>query len=254
MDAYPRPRCSSACWSRCSPTAGPPLPPRHLLPDPRRAARSTDEALRAAVAADDRTARDPRTSLPPDRVRHAAPDGAPRRRGAGHRSTTCARSTRRRGPARWREFFAAERADLFDPAVPPLLRGWPCIWRSPAVMAPGLHPAARADPGVEHSSRCSPSWWRCTGSYRAGEQPAAYEAPSVRFADFVAGELESLDPPRRTSGYWRGRCRAAHPGHGVPAGWGADGPGRPHVRGARSPLGDLEQSRCAPSRPARRCR
>ncbi|GAB3512320.1 hypothetical protein GCM10027575_27400 [Phytohabitans suffuscus] len=61
----------------------------------------------------------------------------------------------------------------------------------------------------------------------AGRRPAEVEAPPVRYADFVAGELASLASGEDRA-YWRsivdGRARLA-----LPAGWGEPGTGRVSV-------------------------
>ncbi|WP_441245336.1 amino acid adenylation domain-containing protein [Kitasatospora sp. McL0602] len=132
-------------------------------------------------------------------------------------------------------FFATERADVFDPAVPPLLRigvhlaepgGWRLAFTQPHALTQGWSQFALLTELVEVYQ-----------SYRAGLEPAGYEAPAVRFADFVAGELESLDS-EEDRGYWRGIVQR-HTPVTVPAGWGEDGEGRLHI--SQVVLGDLEQ-------------
>ncbi|MGF1426919.1 amino acid adenylation domain-containing protein [Kitasatospora sp. LaBMicrA B282] len=133
------------------------------------------------------------------------------------------------------DFFAAERAELFDPATPPLLRvavhlaepgGWRLAFTQPHALTQGWGQFALLTELVE-----------VYRSHRAGERPAEHQAPAVRFADFVAGELESLDS-EADRGYWRGIVEQ-HAAVTVPAGWGEAGPGRLHV--SQVPLGDLEQ-------------
>ncbi|WP_316522805.1 non-ribosomal peptide synthetase [Kitasatospora brasiliensis] len=132
-------------------------------------------------------------------------------------------------------FFATERADVFDPATPPLLRvavhldepdGWRLAFTQPHALTQGWSQFALLTELVE-----------VYRAYRDGGAAGPYEAPGVRFADFVAGELASL-ASAEDRGYWQGIV-GRHAPVTVPAGWGAEGEGRPHV--SQVPLGDLEQ-------------
>ncbi|MEW2380454.1 condensation domain-containing protein, partial [Micromonospora sp. NPDC047812] len=66
--------------------------------------------------------------------------------------------------------------------------------------------------------------------------PAAFEAPPVRYADFVAGEIEALASAEDRD-YWQGVV--ARPVFELPAGWGEDESVPEYECGTRVPLHDL---------------
>ncbi|MFJ5552101.1 amino acid adenylation domain-containing protein [Streptomyces sp. NPDC093225] len=133
-------------------------------------------------------------------------------------------------------FLAAERADRFDPARTPLLRvavhleddaAWRVTFSQPHAITQGWGQFALVTELVD--------------VYRevrdGGGDGAPYQAPPIRYADFVAGELESL--ASGTDGaYWKGVTGGYAPLR-LPAGWGEEGGRRTHV--VPVDLTDLEQ-------------
>ncbi|GLY18836.1 hypothetical protein Kisp01_58500 [Kineosporia sp. NBRC 101677] len=129
------------------------------------------------------------------------------------------------------EFTAAERGTLFDLQQAPLMRitahvesdeAW---WMSVSV----CHPITE---GWSHRALLV----ELVEGYlhaRAGELAPALELPQVRYADFVAAELESLDSPEERE-FWQDTI-TEHEQFELPQGWG-DVPGT-HV--VRVPLDDL---------------
>jgi amino acid adenylation domain-containing protein len=121
------------------------------------------------------------------------------------------------------EFLAAERAGVFDPGRAPLMRvsalvesdeeWWLALTQCHAIVD-GWSLRSLVIELVD-----------CYRRIREGSQPVPVEPPAVRYADFVAAELESLagesDPA-----YWRGIVDA-YPRFLPPAGWGDD-PGPPN--------------------------
>ncbi|HVQ95878.1 MAG TPA: amino acid adenylation domain-containing protein, partial [Mycobacteriales bacterium] len=134
-----------------------------------------------------------------------------------------------------RALIRAERAALFDLAAPPLLRigvhladgaWWLSITECHVILE-----------GWSYHSLLM-ELLDCYRRVRAGEQVTPAPAAGVRFADFIAGELESLGSAE-DRGYWRGVVD----GYGrfaLPAGWGGDRsePAQPYL--LRVPYGDLE--------------
>ncbi|GFJ94275.1 non-ribosomal peptide synthetase [Phytohabitans rumicis] len=134
-----------------------------------------------------------------------------------------------------RAFMAAERARLFDLARPPLVRF--------------------------HAHACDDGWWltltechavlegwshhsllmELVGAYRAyrdGREPDPAAPAAVRYADFVAAELSSLDDPADQE-HWRSTVER-YAKFTLPAGWGDD-PATPRgVHKAWVPYRDLE--------------
>ncbi|MFF4404870.1 amino acid adenylation domain-containing protein [Streptomyces sp. NPDC001404] len=115
-------------------------------------------------------------------------------------------------------FLAAERADRFDPAVAPLLRvaahlesdaSWRVTFSQPHAITQGWGQFALVTELVD-----------CYRRLRDGLEPELYRAPSVRYADFVAGELESLTAGE-DGAYWRSVTERYAP-LALPAGWGED--------------------------------
>ncbi len=139
--------------------------------------------------------------------------------------------------AELRAFQVRERARLFDFARPSLMRicahdvdgdAW---WLSVTECHPILE-------GWSHHSLVM----ELLDNYRrirAGEAPTADAppVPDVRFADFIAAELRSLDSAE-DRGYWQATV-ADYPRFSLPAGWGdADGPSQSYV--VTVPYLDLE--------------
>ncbi|MGK4582318.1 amino acid adenylation domain-containing protein [Kitasatospora sp. HPMI-4] len=136
-----------------------------------------------------------------------------------------------------RAFFAAERAAGFDPAATPLFRvtvhlesdrSWRLAFSQPHAITQGWGQFALLTELVE-----------CYRRLRDGLEPAPYDMPPVRFADFIAGELESLASAEERA-YWHDVV-GRHAPLSLPAGWGepGDGPGKTLV--FQVPLADLEQ-------------
>ncbi|MFI9239249.1 amino acid adenylation domain-containing protein [Streptomyces sp. NPDC053079] len=131
--------------------------------------------------------------------------------------------------------LAAERADRFDPAAAPLLRvsahlesdtAWRVTFSQPHAITQGWGQFALVTELVD-----------CYRRLREGLEPEPYQAPPVRYADFVAGELRSLEAGEDRA-YWRSVTQRYAP-LSLPAGWGEeDGPGA-HVVTVR--LTDLEE-------------
>ncbi|MEV4439749.1 amino acid adenylation domain-containing protein [Streptomyces sp. NPDC049577] len=141
----------------------------------------------------------------------------------------------RRQAAELEDFLAAERADRFDPAATPLLRvavhlesdaAWRVTFSQPHAITQGWAQFALLTELVEH--------------YRTvcdGLPAEPYQAPPVRYADFVAEELRSL-AGEEDRAYWRD-ITARYAPLTLPAHWGEEGERRTHVVPVR--LTDLEQ-------------
>ncbi|NGO07967.1 amino acid adenylation domain-containing protein [Streptomyces sp. HC44] len=121
-----------------------------------------------------------------------------------------------------RDFTVRERATLFDLGTPSLMRFFAhvtdgdCWWISVTECHPVLE-------GWSHHSLLMEilALYR---QLRDGLEPEPYDAPNVRFADFVAGELESLASAEDRA-YWQGIVDR-HAPFSLPTGWGEqqDGP------------------------------
>ncbi|MEU9482029.1 AMP-binding protein, partial [Streptomyces sp. NPDC048191] len=125
-----------------------------------------------------------------------------------------------------REFTAAERAKAFDFAEPPLMRyfahttennGW---W----ISVTECHPIME---GWSYHSLLM-ELLGCYMRLRDGLEPEPYDVPDVRYADFIAGELESLASDEDRA-YWAGIV-SDYTKFTLPAGWNdsADAPQRTH--------------------------
>ncbi|MEV7727359.1 amino acid adenylation domain-containing protein [Streptomyces sp. NPDC087917] len=133
-------------------------------------------------------------------------------------------------------FLAAERADAFDPSRAPLLRvaahpesdtAWRITFSQPHAITQGWGQFALVTELVERYREI-----------RDGHADAvSHQAPPTRYADFVAGELESL-AQGVDSAYWKGVTSGWAPLR-LPAGWGEEGARRTHV--VPVDLTDLEQ-------------
>ncbi|MEU1516068.1 amino acid adenylation domain-containing protein [Streptomyces sp. NPDC005811] len=136
-----------------------------------------------------------------------------------------------------KEFIAAERGALFDLGTAPLLRVSALV-ESDEVWWLGLTLSHIVLEGWSHASLVM-EILDVYRSLRDGDEPAPYQAPPVRFADFVAGELEALASDEDRA-YWNGLVedRAKF---SLPAGWG-EAPGRPAgPTGSRVSFEDLEE-------------
>ncbi|MEV8526624.1 amino acid adenylation domain-containing protein [Streptomyces sp. NPDC052000] len=133
-------------------------------------------------------------------------------------------------------FLAAERRDRFDVARAPLLRiaahlesdtAWRITFSQPHAMTQGWGQFALITELVD-----------CYREIRdAVREREPYRAPVVRYADFVAGELESLNSGE-DSAYWK-EVTGNYAPLRLPAGWGEEGERRTHV--VPVALTDLEQ-------------
>ncbi|MEV4617048.1 amino acid adenylation domain-containing protein, partial [Kitasatospora sp. NPDC049258] len=135
-----------------------------------------------------------------------------------------------------REFTATERATPFDLEVPPLIRvtahltGEQEWWISITECHPVLE-------GWSYHSLLM-ELLETFRSLRAGRTPSAPKQPSVRFADFIAAELDAVASAQDRA-FWR-EVLDEHPAFALPAGWGAEPSGpREHYRLA-IPYQDLE--------------
>ncbi|WP_432140281.1 amino acid adenylation domain-containing protein [Streptomyces sp. bgisy084] len=131
-------------------------------------------------------------------------------------------------------FLAAERADRFAPATAPLLRvaahlesdaAWRVTFSQPHAITQGWGQFALVTELVD-----------CYRRLREGTPSEPYQAPPVRYADFVAGELQSLGAGE-DGAYWRSVTQRYAP-LSLPAGWGEEGEQRTHVVSVK--LTDLE--------------
>ncbi|MEV7287859.1 amino acid adenylation domain-containing protein [Streptomyces sp. NPDC093252] len=115
------------------------------------------------------------------------------------------------------EFLAAERADLFDLERAPLLRMTAHVeddgWRL------GLTVCHAITEGWSHRALLM----ELLDEYRRirdGAEPSGAPLPAVRYADFVAAELASLDSPRDRA-HWRA-VTDGHARFALPAAWAGD--------------------------------
>ncbi|MEV4339941.1 condensation domain-containing protein, partial [Streptomyces sp. NPDC049590] len=118
--------------------------------------------------------------------------------------------------------IARERNELFDLSRPPLLRISALIESDEAWHL-----------GFTHCHAITEGWSQQSlllevlGLYRSyanGEEPERHERPAVRYADFIAAELEALESDD-DRGYWQ-RIVDHHAMTVLPPDWG-DGPGAP---------------------------
>ncbi|MFF4045018.1 amino acid adenylation domain-containing protein, partial [Streptomyces sp. NPDC001816] len=115
-----------------------------------------------------------------------------------------------------REFVLAERSNHLDLGVAPLIRlfvhttagdGWWLSFTSPHVILDGW----------SHESLLM-ELLDCYTRLRDGLEPESYELPAVRYADFIAGELESLDSEEDRA-YWR-EAIDGYAAFTIPVEWG----------------------------------
>ncbi|MGI5152392.1 amino acid adenylation domain-containing protein [Plantactinospora sp. CA-294935] len=135
-----------------------------------------------------------------------------------------------------REFTAAERAELFDLGVAPLLRfavheesdeAW---WMSVTVS----HPITE---GWSHRAMLT-ELLELYQQIRAGGAPAPATRPAVRYADFIAAELDSLESTEDRD-YWRGIVDG-YTRLSLPTGWAADPATPREPYSVTVPVRDLE--------------
>ncbi|MFI8835437.1 non-ribosomal peptide synthase/polyketide synthase [Streptomyces afghaniensis] len=136
-----------------------------------------------------------------------------------------------------RDFTVRERATLFDLGTPSLMRFFAhvtdgdCWWISVTECHPVLE-------GWSHHSLLM-ELLALYRQLRDGLEPEPYEAPAVRFADFVAGELESLASTEDRA-YWRGVVDR-HAPFSLPTGWGEQQDGPRELYQAWTQWEDLER-------------
>ncbi|WP_326760221.1 amino acid adenylation domain-containing protein [Streptomyces phaeochromogenes] len=136
-----------------------------------------------------------------------------------------------------RDFTVRERATLFDLGTPSLMRFFAhvtdgdCWWISVTECHPVLE-------GWSHHSLLMEilALYR---QLRDGLEPEPYDAPSVRFADFVAGEIESLASTEDRA-YWQGIVDRYAP-FALPTGWGEQQDGPRELFQAGTSWADLER-------------
>ncbi|KAA2257566.1 amino acid adenylation domain-containing protein [Solihabitans fulvus] len=133
-----------------------------------------------------------------------------------------------------REYVERERATLFDLDTAPLLRIGIHLESDAAWRLSFTHCNAITEGWSYHSLLME-----IIEAYQHlldGEEPPPYEAPSVRYADYVAAELESLASQEDQS-FWQ-RVTDRHAPMAMPEDWGADGPAEPYR--LQVPIQDLE--------------
>ncbi|MFC5663712.1 amino acid adenylation domain-containing protein, partial [Kitasatospora misakiensis] len=135
-----------------------------------------------------------------------------------------------------RAFVADEHATGFDLAAGPLLRLAVHIEADDAWRLTFSHIHATTDGWTVNSLLME-----LVAVYRAlrdGREPAAFEAPSVRFADFIAAEQASL-ASESDQAFWQG-VLDAHAPMVLPAAWAEEAEGGPAQLNERVPFADLE--------------
>ncbi|WP_460068176.1 amino acid adenylation domain-containing protein [Streptomyces sp. YKOK-I1] len=136
-----------------------------------------------------------------------------------------------------RAFTVRERADLFDLGTPSLMRFFAhvtdgdCWWISVTECHPVLE-------GWSHHSLLM-ELLDLYRRLRDGQEPEPYDAPGVRFADFVAGELTSLASAEDRA-YWHGIVER-HAPFSLPEGWGGEQDGPRELYQAWTSWEDLER-------------
>ncbi|MCJ0871765.1 non-ribosomal peptide synthetase [Streptomyces sp. AP-93] len=117
-----------------------------------------------------------------------------------------------------RAFGDQERAELFDLAEPPLLRLFAHVVDDGSWWITNTECHAILDGWSHHSFLME-----VLGEYRRvrdGDEPSEQPRPAVRFADFIAAELDALDS-EETRGYWQGIV-SDHARFAVPDAWVTD--------------------------------
>ncbi|MGN9763516.1 amino acid adenylation domain-containing protein, partial [Streptomyces sp. SD31] len=183
------------------------------------------DAFRAAVDHITRRHEMLRTSI--DFVRYAQPLQVVH---AGARVGLTVTDVRGQGPEQRRreleEFFAAEEAAAFELSVAPLIRMAVHVESDEAWRITFTYVHAVADGWSYHSLVME--LLDCYRRLRDGHEAPAYEAPAVRYADFVAAELASLDGEEDRA-FWQDVVER-HAPLSLPEAW------RPATRGASEPL------------------
>ncbi|MFF7958339.1 amino acid adenylation domain-containing protein [Streptomyces rubiginosohelvolus] len=138
--------------------------------------------------------------------------------------------------AELRAFVARERETLFDLGTPSLMRFHAHVTADNGlwISATECHPILE---GWSHHSMLM-ELLGCYRRIRDGEEPGAFEAPEVRFADSIAAELGSLDSEEDRA-YWRGVVDD-HAKFTLPTGWGEDRSTPRRAHHVMVPWGDLE--------------
>ncbi|MEU7731472.1 amino acid adenylation domain-containing protein, partial [Streptomyces sp. NPDC040724] len=139
-------------------------------------------------------------------------------------------------------YAAAERADWFELTTAPLLRIAVHVESDDAWRVTFGHSHAVTDGWTLNSLLME-----LLGLYRElrdGREPAAYEAPSVRYADFIAAEQASLTDPVDQA-FWQGIVDT-HAPFALPTAWaepadGGEGAPDPQAVQVRVPFTDLEE-------------
>ncbi|MEV4969329.1 amino acid adenylation domain-containing protein, partial [Streptomyces sp. NPDC053808] len=138
--------------------------------------------------------------------------------------------------AELRAFVARERETLFDLGTPSLMRFHAHVTADNGlwISATECHPILE---GWSHHSMLM-ELLGCYRRIRDGEEPGAFEAPEVRFADSIAAELGSL-ASEEDRAYWRGVVDD-HAKFTLPTGWGEDRSTPRRAHHVMVPWGDLE--------------
>ncbi|MFI2612906.1 amino acid adenylation domain-containing protein, partial [Kitasatospora sp. NPDC018616] len=134
-----------------------------------------------------------------------------------------------------RAFVAEQRATPFDLATPSLLRVSALV-ESDRAWWLGLAQNHAITEGWSHHSLLM-ELLDVYRTLRDGGEAVEPPRPAVRYADFVAAELESLES-EADQAYWRGITSAYEP-FALPAGWG-DAAGEPEPFLVRVPFADVE--------------
>ncbi len=117
-----------------------------------------------------------------------------------------------------RRFNRRERETLFDLSRPPLQRMTALVQSERAWRLSFTQLHAITDGWSFHSLLME--LLDCYQRLRDGREPAPYEAPAVRYADFVAAELRSL-AAQEDRGHWQ-KIVGSYPKLTLPADWGDD--------------------------------
>ncbi|MEU5956289.1 amino acid adenylation domain-containing protein [Streptomyces sp. NPDC047525] len=131
-------------------------------------------------------------------------------------------------------FIAEEKANLFDLRVAPLFRVSVHLESDEAWRLTFTQSHAITEGWSYHTLLME-----LLAAYRAvrdGQPLPDYEVPSVRYADFIAAEIEALASEEQQD-FWRGVVESRVP-FTLPEDWGQDGPSEPYHR--MVPFHDLE--------------
>ncbi|WP_405974467.1 amino acid adenylation domain-containing protein [Streptomyces sp. NBC_00988] len=132
--------------------------------------------------------------------------------------------------------LAEERAAGFDIGIAPLLRIGAYPESDDSWRLNFTHCHAATEGWSMHS--LTMELLEAYGAIRDGEEPPTYDIPDVRYADYIAAELKSLDDPDDQR-YWQ-EITSTHAPITLPEAWGNPGqPREPHR--AEVPYADLEK-------------